>query len=191
MLQTQALQRNFDGDSTILNPDGVNVAEVFNLPIRNWSLLIDCYNEANKRKFPLTALECKIIIENVKKGHRPNIIFQTLGFSSYRYAAIVTKYNQAESRLMELQTKEKLSDDEYEEFQVIMRSPFRLLMSDIDRAEGASSLADWEVFNERSQKDDNLIILKMKAKNRDFFTEKENNAPASIVINIGGITLEE
>ncbi len=191
MRETQALQRNFDNDIDTINQYGDGVKEVFNLPVRNWELLIDCFDEANKRKFKLTPVQCKIAVEYAKKGQLPNVVFEGFGFSAHQYGALVTRYNQAESRLMELQTKEVLDEIEYEEFQSLMRNPYRILMSDIARARAVANLADWELFNEKALKTDELLIMKLKANNKEFFTEKEGNAPATITINIGGITLEE
>jgi hypothetical protein len=107
--------------------------------------------------------------------------------SVQRYTSLITKFLDLESRLAELQSKASLSDEEYDEYNSIMRSPFRILMSDIDRAEGVSDLVDWERFNEMASKASDIQALKMRAKFKEFFAERDQTAGATnIQINLGG-----
>lgn len=158
----------------------------FKLPTRNWTAIIDDYNVANKRKFPLDALQCKVIIEYVKKGIPPEFIFQTIGISAQRYRNLVNTSIDMENALEELAVKPSLNDEEFNKFQELMRNPLRVLIADINRAEGLSSLADWEHFNKESTKNVDVMMAKMKAKFKDKFSDRDT-APAgtNVVINIG------
>lgn len=158
----------------------------FNLPTRNWTALIDDFNSSHKKKFPLDALQCKVIVEYVKKGIPPEYIFQTIGISKQRYNNLVNSSIDMENVLEDLAVKPTLNEEEFEKFQGLMRNPLRVLMADISRAEGLSSLADWEFFNKESTKNVDVMMAKMKAKFKDKFSEKDTAAGGtSVVINIG------
>lgn len=192
MRDTTALQKEYDGNEDIVIDDVTSVASAFKLPVRNWNLIIDSYNTSHKKNFPFSALECRMVVEYVKKGIPPKHIFQTLGISSQRYTSMVGKCSDFEDRLIELGGKENRSEDDYNEFQEIMRNPYRLLMSDIDRAQGASNLKDWERYNEMAYSATDIMAMKMKAKFRDFFEDKDSTtATNNIVINVGPGFLEE
>lgn len=163
----------------------------FKLPTRNWTALIDDYNKANKRKFIFNAVECNSIIEHVKRGIPAEFIFGTLGVTKPRFNNLINASMDMEGALEELAVKPKLTDEEFDKFQNLMRNPLRILMTDIDRAESLASLADWEYFNKESTKNVDVMMAKMKAKYKDKFSEKETNQGATnVVINVGGNFLD-
>lgn len=162
------------------------VLDSFKLPTRNWKALIDDYNSKNKRKFAISPIECSVIIEYVKRGMPPEYMFQTIGIFKQRYTNLVNNAIDMENTLEQLATKPTLDEEEFEKFQSLMRNPLRILMADIDRAEGLASLADWEYFNKESFKNVDVAMAKMKAKYKDKFSEKETAAGGTnVVINIG------
>lgn len=186
---SDAIVRHNDSTTAdeLTTKEALSASETFELPKRNWNLIIDSYNESATKKFPLTALQCKTLIEHATRGLPPRYLFQVIGFSVQRYTSLVTKFNDLETRLVELQSLPALTDEEYEEFQSIMRSPFRLLMADIDRAVGIASLADWERFNEMAFKGNDLIAMKMRALYKEFAGEKDTaQAGVNVQINLGG-----
>jgi hypothetical protein len=162
------------------------VYQSFKLPERNWTALIEDYNKVNKRKFALDAVQCKALVEYAKKGMPVEFVFQTMGILKHRYANLVNSAMDMEGALEELAVKPKLSEEEFAKFQGLMRNPLRILMADINRAEGLASLADFEYFNKESMKNTDVMMAKMKAKYKDKFSEKDTSqGTASVVINIG------
>lgn len=158
----------------------------FKLPTRNWTSLIDDYNNKNKRKFPLNAVQCHVIVEYVKKGIPPEYLFQTIGISKQRYNNLINSSLEMEGTLEELAIKPTLKDEEFEKFQGLMRNPLRILIADINRAEGLASLADWEYFNKESTKNVDVMMAKMKAKFKDKFNDKESvQGSTNVIINVG------
>ena len=163
------------------------IVNTFKLPERNWNNMIDDYNGVNKKKFPFTSEQCKLLLEYVKQGIPPEHIFKTLGMSPVRYHNLVTKASELDDRLDFLASKDELEDQEYNEFHQLVRHPLRVLISDIARAEGVSELADWELFNAKVPYQPDLLMAKMRAKYRKFFSEKEAaGGSVQVQINLGG-----
>lgn len=187
MREQGALMREFNEPEELVLEEGESIVDVFRLPARNWNLLIDSFNAATRRKFPLSALQCRIVVEYAKKGIPPQFIFKTLGISAARYSSMRSRYLEIEERLEALAGKESLSEEEFDEFQQIMRHPLRVLMSDIERAEGAADLADWETFNEMASKVPEIQVTKMKAKFKEMFSDRQGDAGnVNVQINLGG-----
>lgn len=180
-----ALQE-YNQDDSLVAIDGEKALDVFKIPERNWELIIDSYNQSSKTRFFLSALQCKTLVEYVKKDFEPQYIFQNYGYSYQKYTSLVTKAADLEDKLVELSTKSNLTEDDYEEFQTIMRHPLRILMSDIDRARGVANLSNWERFNEMAYHDGGIMVQKMRGKFREFFEGKESNGGGNqVVINLG------
>lgn len=187
MREQGALMREFNEPEELVLEEGESIVDVFRLPARNWNLLIDSFNAATRRKFPLSALQCRIVVEYAKKGIPPQFIFKTLGISPARYSSMRSRYLEIEERLEALAGKESLSEEEFDEFQQILRHPLRVLMSDIERAEGAADLADWETFNEMASKVPEIQVTKMKAKFKEMFSDRQGDAGnVNVQINLGG-----
>lgn len=187
MREQTSLIKEFNHDDEVVTNDAATAINTFNVPNRNWGAVIDNYNATHKRKFPLSAVQCKVIIEFVKKGTPPKFIFKTVGITPQRYGNLVNKAGELNERLEILATKELLNDGEYEEMQDIMRNPLRILMDDIARAEGISDLVDWERFNEQSERFPEIQLVKMKAKFKEIFGEKNTeNGGLNVQINLGG-----
>lgn len=162
------------------------ILDSFKLPTRNWEALVGDYNSANKRKFSITPIECNVIIEYVKRGIPAEYMFQTIGIYERRYKNLVNSAIDMENALEDLAVKPTLNEEEFEKFQALMRNPLRILMADINRAEGLASLADWEFFNKESTKNVDVMMAKMKAKYKEKFSEKETaGSGTNVVINIG------
>lgn len=90
-----------------------------------------------------------------------------------------------EDEYIELSSKSKLSDEDYERFNALMRHPLRILIADLQRAEGISNIRDFEHFNELSYKDPTILAMKMKAKFKEHFSEKaEQTQGYNVTINI-------
>lgn len=168
------------------------VLKSFKLPVRNWELLIDDYNSANKRKFPFTALQCKVLIEYVKRGIPPKYLFKTIGISSQAFGNLTSKANELETKLNELGSKDSLSEEEFDTFNQLLRNPYRILLSDISRAEGLADLFDWESFNEMARVQPDVLMAKMRSKFKDVFSDKDQAAQGvNIQINLGGDWISE
>lgn len=188
MRETNTLAKAYDSDDNeLINDLDTSVEEKFILPNRNWNNIIDDFNAANKKKFPLTALECRTIIEYVKKSVPPKHIFKAMGISNAKYAVLSSQAQEAEDKLQELNSKESLNEEEFEFFQSLLRHPMRVLMVDVARAEGISELMDWEKFNENVDKYPEAQFAKMKARFKDYFSEKNSEAPNyNVTIALGG-----
>jgi hypothetical protein len=164
-----------------------SIVNSFKLPERSWNNVIDDYNSANKKKFPFTAEQCKLMIEYVKQGIPPEHIFKSIGVSPVRYHNLVVKASELTDQLDFLSSKEELTDEEYTTFHTLVRNPLRMLISDIARAEGVSELADWELFNSKTPYQPDLLMAKMRAKYRKFFNDKESTGGSvQVQINLGG-----
>lgn len=164
-----------------------SIVNSFKLPERSWNSIIDDYNKINKKKFPFTSEQCKLMIEYVKQGIPPEHIFKSIGISPTRYHNLIVKASELDDQLDFLASKEELSDEEYAEFHILIRNPLRVLISDIARAEGVSELADWELFNCKLPHQPDLLMAKMRAKYRKFFNDKEaTGGSVQVQINLGG-----
>lgn len=194
MREASSLVKAFDlneEEDLVVDESGKSI-DAFKLPNRNWNLLIDSYNSSHKRKFPFSPLQCKVIIEFVKKGVPPKYIFQTLGVNAQRYGHMVNTATDLDEKLEILATKAELSEDEYALLNDYLRHPLRVLMNDISRAEGVANLGDWETFNEMSVKQPEVLMAKMRAKFKDVFTEKDMGAGSvNVQINLGGDWIQE
>lgn len=192
MRESTALIKEYNGEDELINESASVSAEAFRLPTRNWNLIIDSYNASNKKRFYFTALQCRLIVEHVKRGTPAESILKSVGVSKQKYTFFKTRYGEIEDRLTELQNKPSLTDEEYDEYNVIMRNPLRLLLSDIERAEGVSELQDWDRFNEMASKANDLQAMKMRAKFKEYFGDKpSDNAGFNVQINLGGDWLKD
>ncbi len=191
MNDRDTLIKEIDSDGLAV-VDPATLAEAFSVPSRNWNLIVDTYNASTKRKFPFTSLQCKLLVEYVKKGIPPKYIFKTIGVSNRRYGLMMGRYTEMEDRFEQLSTKESLNEEEFAEFTAILRHPLRLLMADLERAEGASDLADWEKFNEHAANLADVHLVKMRAKFKDIFGDKQSEGNGySVSINLGGTWIDE
>jgi hypothetical protein len=188
MRETTALIKSFDTDDTeLINEFETKAEDKFILPSRNWNRLIDDYNIANKKKFKLDALDCRTILEYAKQGIPPKHVFEACGVSNAEYAKMYMQAQEAEDKLQELNAKEFLTDDEFDLFQVLLRLPVRVLMVDVSRAEGISKLMDWEQFNKNAKDHAEVQFAKMKARFKDYFADKNTEAPNyNVTIALGG-----
>lgn len=165
----------------------VNAATAFHLPNRNWNLIIDDYNAHSKRKFKFSGLQCKLILEFVKKGVPPKHMFESLGVSNQSYTTLVSQAVDLNDRMEVLINQDPLDDDQYDELQLLMRHPLRLLMGDLSRAQGISNLFHWEQFNDMCSRYPELKLTQMKAKFKDVFGDKNaEGAGQTVIINLGG-----
>lgn len=188
MRETTTLVKSFDSDDVeLVNEMSSTAGDKFILPNRNWNNIIEDYNANNKKKFPLTSLECRTIIEYVKKSVPPKHIFKAMGISNSKYGILSTQAQEAEDKLQDLNAKEFLTDEEFEIFQLLLRHPMRILMVDVARAEGISELMDWEKFNDNVDKYPEAQFMKMKARFKDYFSDKSTEAPNyNVTIALGG-----
>jgi hypothetical protein len=193
--EPEALIKSFDGEDSDIVTDGAlspsipetNIAEEFRLPTRNWNLLIDSYNKSHKKKFEFTPLQCRVILERVKYGIPADTIFQAFGVTKQRYTHFISRFNELEERWAQLASQKSLTDEEFDEVNEIMRHPLRVLLADIDRAKGISDIHDWDRWNQMAEKATDLQTIKMKAKFKEFFSERPSEATGfNVNIQLGG-----
>jgi hypothetical protein len=164
-----------------------SVDEAFSVPNRNWNGLIEDYNSINTKKFFLTPLNCKSIVEHVKRGISPQYMFKNLGFSKPRYHTIISGAAELEERFEILYNKENLTEEETEEFQSLLRHPLRILMMDVLRAEGLADLLLWNKFLEKADGNPQILESLMKARFREVFAERTPEATGiNVQIKLGG-----
>lgn len=177
MREPTSLVKSFDSsDSELIETTGQSAEEVFLLPDRNWNGLIDGYNASNKKKFPLTALQCRTIVEYAKKSIPPIHIFEAIGVSKAKYNFLCTEAQEYDDKLQEMAAKEIVDEEEFEFFHKLLRHPLRVLMADIARAEGISKIMDWEKFNKNVDGYPDAQFAKMKARFKDYFSDKDTPA---------------
>ena len=194
MRTTTSLTKAFDSDAEVelINEFGKDAEQTFLVPKRNWNALIEDYNANNKRKFPFTALECKTLVDYAKRSVPIINVFVAMGVSKLKYHNMVAQAQECEEKLQELSAKETLTDEEYNFFHDMLRHPLRILLSDIDRAEGISKVMDWEEFNKNVEKYPEVQLTKMKARFRDYFNEKETQTGGvNVTISLGGNFIED
>jgi hypothetical protein len=190
--ESTALINEFDRSEELVQDYEPSVADAFLLPERNWERIIDSYNAANKRKFPFTPLQCKLILEYVKKGQPVKNIFKSIGVSIQKYTHLQTKFGELEDELEQLRSKPSLNEEETDRFHSIMRHPLRILLSDVERADGIADLIIWERFNDFADRANDLMAMRMKARFKDTFAEKTSDAGGfNVSINIGGNWIED
>lgn len=193
MREQTSLVREFDETSQELIDEFADSAmDMFHVPNRNWNGLIDSFNSANKRKFPLSALECRVIIEQVKQSIPAQSILKACGVTKGKFDVLMNLAGECEEKFQELATKDSLNDEDFNTFQTLMRNPIRVLMEDVSRAEGIAEVIDWQKFNENAKFQADVQFAKMKAKFRDFFNEKETRSGGSnVTIVLGGNFIED
>jgi hypothetical protein len=165
--------------------ESLALVDVFTIPVRDWETLIKLENERRTgKKFQLTPLQCGAIIDYVKKGIPPQYIFKTLGIS-YSYYSI--RYKELLDEVDILRVKETLSDKENKRFSDILNNPMFILMSDMERAEGASAIEDFSLLNEKCANNPEILLTKMRAKYKDIFSEKKDDSGiVNVNIKLGG-----
>ncbi len=165
-------------------------SQAFIVPTRNWNNLVENFNRLNKKKFPFTALQCKSIIEYVKRGIPPQQIFKGLGYSKAKYGTLLQGGTELEEEFQLLVSKEDFTEEEAEKLQVLMQHPLRILMGDLIRAEGVSDILLWEAFNEKATGkiiNTDILLTLMKAKFKEVFSEKPSeHGSVNIEVKIGG-----
>lgn len=194
MRETSSLIKSFDSseDSELIDELGRGAEEVFLVPKRNWNGLIEDYNRSNKRKFMFTPLQCKTLVDYAKRSVPIVNVFVAMGVSKAKYNDMLTQAQECEEKLQELSVKETLTDEEYSFFHDMLRHPLRILLSDIERAEGISKVMDWEEFNKNVEKYPEVQLTKMKARFRDYFNEKETQTGGvNVTISLGGNFIED
>lgn len=194
MIETSSLIKSFDSseDSELIDELGRGAEEVFLVPKRNWNGLIEDYNRSNKRKFMFTPLQCKTLVDYAKRSVPIVNVFVAMGVSKAKYNDMLTQAQECEEKLQELSVKETLTDEEYSFFHDMLRHPLRILLSDIERAEGISKVMDWEEFNKNVEKYPEVQLTKMKARFRDYFNEKETQTGGvNVTISLGGNFIED
>jgi len=193
MQKADSLQKNFDQEEDILVDGGETVDETFKLPQRNWSRLIDSFNEGKKpgTRFPLTPLQCKIIVEYAKQGKRVQDIFQALGYSYQKLNWFKKTAQELEDSLGSLATKQELTEADYDNFNAWLRNPVRILMGDVARADAIYNLIAMERFEQYTEASPEYHLIKMKVRFKDMFADKQDSqGPVTVQVNIGGSFLE-
>lgn len=181
-----SLVREFNESNSVDIQLPSKTEDTFVIPTRNWNGLIDSYNSSHKKKFELTALECKSIIEYIKRGNPAMGLFKAFGISKSRFSTFAQNAVDLEEQFELLRNKENLSEEEESEFHDLLRHPLRILMSDIIRAEGVADVLLWEKFNEKAIGGNNELLLTiMKARFKEIFSEKTPEATSTnIQINV-------
>ena len=186
MLKTEALVKQFDETESLVLAEAENVGSAFSLPVRNWNGIVESYNAGNNRAFYLSALQCKVIVEWVKKGIPPKYIFEALGITPQKQSHLVTQAINLDEKFEALASKDRLSTEEYDELNILLRHPLRILMEDVRRAEAISSLQDFEKFNEFAVNNPDVHLTKMKVRFKDMFSDKPSDTgPVNVQINVG------
>lgn len=100
------------------------------LPSRDWDTIISLYNH-NNRPFSIRPIDCSKIIDRIKDGQRPHMVFKEHG---YHYPAFIARYNKPKMILEELSTLSDLSDNQWAIVDICQKDPYLLLGRDIERA---------------------------------------------------------
>jgi hypothetical protein len=185
---SNAIVKAFDSDEMeLINEFSTSAETTFMIPDRNWNSLIENYNLDSKRKFIFTPLQCKTIINYVKLSVPPRNVFKAMGVLSPKFNNLVQEASEYEEKFQELLEKEVLTDDERDLFQVLLKNPLRVLMEDVARAEGIAEVMDWEEFERNVKRYPEVQVMKMKARFKEFFNEKEGQGNTTAVqIVLGG-----
>lgn len=114
-----------DRDLVTLN----DIIESEAIPQRDWSAIIVLYN-INNTPFPISAIACAKIVEEIKNGLKPTVVFKAKGLI---YRNFLNRYNKDIQVLENLISKDYLTNDELNLIQSLRNDPFFILGQDLER----------------------------------------------------------
>lgn len=118
--------RNIDRDLMVLED---NIGDC-GIPSRDWDAIVSLYN-INNKKFPIPALICSKIIQRVKDGEKPNMVFKEFGIN---YTAFKTRYTKTKTILEECASIPELNEAHWSIINTCLNDPAFLLGEDLERA---------------------------------------------------------
>lgn len=175
------IKKQIDKDLMVLD----EITEDCSIESRNWDSIITIYN-INNKPFPIPALVCSKIIEDVKKGLIPHMVFKQYGIS---YSAFKNRYSKVKTILEELSVQSELTDSHWQIINTCRNDPAFILGQDIDRATAFH-------FNECTKTLEELSVNAqtyeryMMLTHPEEFNKKEKENNVELVIKIAPGLLE-
>lgn len=157
------------------------------IPVRDWQAIIDHYNTYSKTPYRLSAMKCSRIVERVRGGLIPKIVFEELGIN---YKSFQDGFNRCVEILEDLNSKNILTDEEAFTFNLYLKHPAYILGSDIKRC---------MAFHWNERQDDLLRLSRtsptamkeyMKLVRPEMFIEEDKVQSLNIQIKIGSNSKE-
>lgn len=168
--------KNIDKDLMVLD----DIIGDCNIKSRDWNSIITLYN-VNNKPFPIPALICSKIIERIKEGEIPKMVFREYGIN---YSAFNNRYNKSKTIIEELSVKSSLSDAEWQVINVCKNDPAFILGQDVERAVAFHfnrSVKKLEKISTSAQAYTEFI----KIVHADEFTQKTENNNVQVTIKLG------
>lgn len=167
--------RNIDRDLIVLD----QIVGDSSIPTRDWNNIITLY-ERNNSHFPIPSGICTKIIQRVKDGEIPKMVFKEYGanFNNFK-----NRYNKDKVALEELALVPILSEVQWNQVFSLRNDPFFLLMEDIEKASAFhfnKSLKVLEGISTSAQ----TYIEYMKLTHPEEFTEKSDSNKERIEIKL-------
>lgn len=170
------LKKSIDRDLMVLD----ELSDECTIESRNWESIINIYNQHN-RPFPIKPLVCSKIVENVKKGLLPDMIFKEYGIS---YTAFKNRFNKTKQILEELAVLPELTEAHWEIINTCRNDPAFILGSDIERAVAHHFNKCTENFEMLASVNAQSYEKYLAMTHPEHFSKKENEKNLEVVIKI-------
>lgn len=152
------------------------------IPDRDWDSIINVHNSDKENKaFSIPGYICSRIIQNLKKGYIPKMLFKEYGIS---YTSFNDKYKKAKEVLEDLSVKPQLTEEEWLLINKIKNSPLFLLGQDIDRATAYHFNTALVHLGDESKKNPQAYREYMRLVHPEEFEEKQQGSNVEVIIKL-------
>lgn len=155
------------------------------IPTRNWKSIISVYENTNN-KFPIPAIVCSRIIEKIKSGEKPNMVFTEEGVN---YKSFLNRYNNSKNVIEELLSLQSLNDEQWEIIRTCQNDPAFILGQDINRAKAHHFNRATQTLRDLSTNAQTWKTY-METIHPEEFKEQEDNKDVQVVIKLSKGLLE-
>lgn len=152
------------------------------IPSRDWESIITVFNADVKNKiFSIPAIICSKLIQEIKEGAIPKLIFREFGLN---FQLFLNSYTKIKTEIEEIALSSRVRDQDIEFLNNCKINPTFILGKDIERATAYH-------FNTSLKKLGNISMMNpqaykeyMKIVHADEFTEKEKENNLEVIIKI-------
>lgn len=173
---TELVRNTIDKDLLVLD----ELIGECTIPNRDWTSIINLY-EINNKPFPIPAVICSKIIQRVKLGNIPKMVFKEYGIN---HNSFLSKYNKIKTLIEEISMLKEITVDQSYIIESCKSDPIFLLGSDLERASAFHFNNSLGQLEEISKLNPQAWKEYMKVVHSEEFSEKEKDKEISVVIKV-------
>lgn len=152
------------------------------IPDRNWDNIIKEYEaDQSNKSFPIPGYICSRVVQKLKKGSIPKMIFKEYGIN---YSSFCEKYKKIKDVLEDLSVKPQITEEEWMMIERIKHNPLFLLGQDIDRAVAYHFNTSLNHLEEVSKQNPQAYREYMRLVHPEEFEEKQQGSNVEVVIKL-------